>query len=277
MATARRFAFTERTKSGAERLMLANLDALHPFRQTTARTLVQMGIVPGQYPSDGSVPETYQDIAVSPDNAYVAVWSAQVGTDFVDFNIGIYDMETGALRVRFNEHSVAGVNRANCPCPLFDAFLASEAAFGVPQAGLDAYDYSVISEGTGIGEPTLTWSAAGTLIATYGFDVKLDGTSFVLGQGLFAFEVAVTAPPSGNVTILSRNAGIAPYSPMPSNPFTLRRVSGRALPVGPEVIHYRKQPVRFTTSVWKVLPPWLGWPVFGAGYRPAKRVQGFVG
>jgi hypothetical protein len=168
MATARRFAFIERTKSGAERLMLANLDALHPFRQTTARTLVQMGIVPGELPSDGSVPETYRDIAVAPDNAHVAVWSAQLGSDFVDFNIGIYDMETGAQTVRFNEHSVAGVNRANCPCPLFDAFLASEAAFGVPQDALDSYDYSVISEGTGIGVPSLTWSAAGTLIVVCG-------------------------------------------------------------------------------------------------------------
>lgn len=276
MATARRFAFVERLKSGEERLMLANLDALHPFRHTTARTLVQMGIVPGEYPTGGPVPETYQHIAVRPDNAYAAVWSAQTGTDFVDWNIGIYDMETGALRVRFNEHSVAGVNRMNCPCPLFDALLATEAGYGVPQAQLDRYDYSVVSEGTGIGEPTLVWSATGNLIATYGFDVIDDGGT-LLGRGDFAFEVAVTPAPGGGVNILSRNAGVAPYSPMPSNPFTLRRVSGRTLPVGPEVIHYRKQPVRFSTAPWKRLPPWFGWPLFGSGYRAAKQVQGFVG
>ena len=275
MARQRRFAFVERTTTGAERLMLANFDGSLPFGGPTARIITQMDEVPGELPGGGLIPETYWALAVAPDNAHVAVWSAQIGSDFVDYNIAIYNMTTGARTVWFNEHSVAGVNRANCPCPLFDAYLVAEAEYGVPQYQIDGYDYGVVSEGTGIGPPTLVWSAAGTLIATYGFDVHVGGT--ILGQAQFAFEVAINAPASGGVTILSRNAGVAPYSPMPKNPLAIRSLSPRALPPGPEVIHYGKQPVTFYNPLWKRALLWFRWPGTWAGYRAATMVQGFVG
>ena len=273
MATARRFAFVERIKSGQERLMLANLDSIHPLRQSTARVLAQMGIVPGELPTDGSVPETYVYFIVRPDNAYVAAYSVQIGSDFVDLNIAIYDMETGAQIVRFNEHSVAGVNRANCSCPLFDAYLASEAAFGVSQSQLDSYDYRVISEGTGIGEAFLAWSATGSLIASYGFDVVADGIG-LLGMDRFVFEIAVTG---GALNILSRNVGVAYFSPVPPNSFSLRPKPGRVLPTGPNVIHYGKRPVLISPWPWRWLPRWrLGFPYPWLTYKVAKEVQGFV-
>lgn len=276
MSRQRRFAFVERTTTGAERLMLANFDGSLPFGGPRARIITRMDEVPGALPGGGLVPETYRAIAVAPDNAHVAVWSAQIGGDFVDYNIAIYDMTTGARSVRFNEHSVAGVNRANCSCPLFDAFLATEVANGVPPDQIALYDYSVVVEGTGIGQPTLVWSAAGTLIATYGFDVLVNGAGFALGRAPFAFEVAVTAPAGGGVTILSRNAGVAPYSPMPRNPFSVRVVSPRALPPGPEVIHFGKQPVTFHAPLWKKGLVRLLWPWIGTGYRTAKMVEGYV-
>lgn len=275
MATARRFVFVENGKAGGEQLMLANLDPGSLRFTATARIIAQMGTVPGDMPPDGLVPETYAAIVVRPDNAYAAVWSAQVGTDFVDYNVGIYDMETGARTVRFNEHSLNGVNRGNCPCPLFDAFLASETALDVPQSQLDNYNYSVIVEGTGIGAPTLAWSATGTLIVTYGFDVVAAGVH-LLGQAPFAFEVAATAGTGGSVNILSRNAGVAPYNPLPRNSFALRPRPGRLLPDPPHVIYHGKRPVKFWPWFRKWLPRWLSGLLPGADYRPAKDVEGFV-
>lgn len=274
MATARRFVFFEDMKDGSQRLMLANLDRSRFRFAPSARIIAQMGTVPGNPPVDGNVPETYALIVCRPDNAYAAVWSAQVGIDFVDWNVGIYDMETGARTVRFNEHSLSDVNRANCPCPLFDTFLAAEAAIGVPQSQLDTYDYTVVVEGTGVGEPILTWSATGTLIADYGFDVMGDG-AFLLGQGRFAFEIAPTAGPDGTAQILSRNAGIAPYTPVPSNNFGTRRLASALSPDAPYFIHYGKSPVSFAPWPWKWLPRWLG-GIYPSAYRQAGAVQGFV-
>ena len=237
-----------------------------------------MGTVPSDLPTGGEVPETYQALSVAPDNRRVAVWSAQVGIDFVDFNVAVHDMETGDLIVRFNEHSLSGVNRANCPCPLFGAFLAAEAAVGVPQNQLDSYDYSVIVEGTGIGEPTLVWSATGTLIATYGFDVAVSPGGFNLGRAPFAFELDVTTPSGGLPQIVSRNAGVAPFSPMPDNDFSIHPVATRTLPTGPAVIHYGKRPVAFWPWPLKWLPPrWFSAWRLRAAYRTAKLAMGFVG
>lgn len=274
MATARRFAFVERIKSGRERLMLANLDAINTFTGPTARIIAQMGAVPGNVPPAGEIPESYVRITVRPDNAFVAAYSAQVGIDFVDYNIAIYEMNGGTLSVRFNEHSLSGVNRANCPSPLFDAFLASEAALGVPQSQIDSYDYSVIVEGTGIGAPTLAWSGTGTLIATYGFDVVADG-AFVLGQEQFAFEIAPIPGPGGGLQIISRNAAVA-VAPVPRNAFSLRPKPGRLVPPGPNVIHFGKRPVAFRPLSGKGLPRWITGLLPGTTLKPAEQVQGFV-
>ncbi len=275
MAAARRFVFVENTKAGGEQLMLANLDPVSLRFTATAQIIAQMGAVPGDMPTDGSLPEFYVTIAVRPDNAFAAVWSAQIGNDFVDWNVGIYDMETGAGTVHFNEHSLNRVNRANCPCPLFDAFLASEVALETPQSQLDSYDYSVVVEGANVGQPSLQWSATGTLIATFGFDVLVTGL-IPLGQDQFAFEVAPTTGPGGTLDILSRNAGVAPYSPLPANSFALHPMPERILPAPPLIIYHGKRPVQFFPWFWKWFPRWLRNRLPGSGYRPAKNVEGFV-
>jgi hypothetical protein len=276
MARQRRFAFVERTTTGAERLMLANFDGSFGFSGPTARIITQMDEVPGDSPVDGSVPETYQSLSVAPDNAHVAALSVQVGTDFIDLNIAIYNMTTGMRTARFNEHSVTFVNRANCPCPVFDAYLAAEADYGVPQDQLDSYDYVVLAERSNVNVLRMVWSATGTLIATFGFDVAaISGPE--LGYAEFAIEVAVNAPSGAGVSILSRNAGVAPFAPMPKNPLAIRSLSPRTLPPGPMVIYYGKRPVTFYTPLWKRALLRIGWPWTGAGYRAATMVQGFVG
>jgi len=276
MARQRRFAFVERTTTGAERLMLANFDGSLPLGGPTARIITQMDEVPGELPGNGLSPEVYFALSVSPDNTHVAAWSAQTGTDFVDLNIAVYNMATGARTVWFNEHSVTSVNRANCPCPLFDSFLAFEADAGVPQDQIDGYDYIVLVERSSVELLSLVWSTTGTLIATFGFDVAV-ATGLELGHAAFAIEVAATSPGGSGVTILSRNAGVAPYSPMPKNPLAIRSLSPRALPPGPEVIYYGKQPVTFYNPLWKRALLWFRWPGTWAGYRAATMVQGFVG
>lgn len=274
MAAARRFVFVDRIKLGRQRLMLANLDGLPSLAGATARIIAQMGAVPGDTPPPGEISETYVAIAIRPDSAFVAALSVQVGADFIDGNVTIHEMTGGTQTVRFNEHSLSSVNRTNCPCPAFDAFLASEQALGVPQSQLDSYDYSVVVEGTGIGGPTLAWSTTGTLIATFGFDVIADG-AFNLGQSQFAFEIAPTAAPGGGLSILSRNAGRTP-APVPRNTFSLRPVSAIATPPGPHVIHHGKRPVRFWPWPGKWLPRWFSGLFPGLAVKPAERVQGFV-
>lgn len=276
MARQRRFAFVERTTKGAERLMLANFDGSFGFSGPTARIITQMDEVPGESPTDGSPPETYHSLSVAPDNAHVAALSVQVGTDFIDFNVGIYNMTTGVRTARFNEHSVTFVNRTNCPCPVFDAYLAAEADYGVPQSQLDSYDYVVLAERSNVNVSSMVWSATGTLIATFGFDVAANPGP-ELGYAEFAIEVAATASGGGGVTILSRNAGVAPFVPMPKNPFSVRAVSPLTLIPGPDVIHYGKQPVKFYKPLWKRALLWIRWPGTWAGYRAATMAQGFVG
>lgn len=273
MATARRFVFFEDMKSGGQRLMLADLDRSRFRFAPSARIIAQMATVPGDPPVSG-VPETYLTIACRPDNALVAAHALQRGTDFIDHNVAVFDMETGAQLFRFNEHSVSDVNRANCPCAVFDAYLSALAASGEPQSYLDTLDYAVDVETTGnIGAPRLEWSATGSLIATFEFEVVVRPQAMI-GQGRFAFEIAPAAAANGTVQILSRNAGIAPAL-SPRNLFSVRSLSTRLLPGGPPVIHYGKSPVSFAPWPWKWLPRWLG-GIFPSAYRKALDVQGFV-
>lgn len=275
MATARRFVFTERLKSGEERAMLANLDALFVPGRRTARIIAELDRVPGNPPVEGIAIDSYDGLYVSPDNAYVAVTSYQVGPDFIDFNTDVFDMETGANVTFFNEHSVADVNRANCPLPAFDALLEAEAAAGVPQDALDTYNYWVNVDGSDHRFLNLAWSVNGTLLATFEFDVFATTATYGLTRAQFTFEIGF-APVPGGREIRSRNAGIAPYSPMPSNNFDKRRLATALSPDAPYMIHYRKQPVAFHPWPAKRLPAWLGGLLMRPAYRSAMDVEGFV-
>jgi len=264
MPLSRRFAFTETLKNKRERLVQAELDAPVPLAPRSAHIVRELGQVPGEYPSDASVPESYKWILPSPSNAYVAVHSVQMGINFIDYNLVIHDQMTGAA-VHLNEHSFATTNRSNCASPLFDAFLASEAANSVPADVLAGYDYSVDVESGNIGAPVAHWTTDETLLVRYGFDVI--ATIGSLGQDQFEFEVAPTGSP---VNILSRNAN-RPYAPTKRS--QLRLIAGAH---GTQQIAFGRSttPLPFGAALTRGLP-WLLWIPGLKRYQNADHVGGY--
>ncbi|MDZ7588656.1 MAG: hypothetical protein U5J78_05810 [Parasphingorhabdus sp.] len=269
MPIAKRFAYVERMKGGEERLMLAEFDR---FRKpnVTAHNVREMARVPGDPPSGGDIPESYAALATSHDNGFVAALSVQVGLDFIDYNYAIFSFDTGLQVVRFNEHSFTGTNRANCPCPLFDAFLASEAALGVPPADLAAYDYGIDAESGSIGAPTMQWTDAGTLLVNYGFDVVAHPAGFIIGQDRFEYEVEASGP---GLNILGRNAVQPIMAPPPVSHLSLGTVPGAP---GASYVRFKNIGVRFGLPKHWLLPIWFPFP-FGRRSRlvTATRVSGF--
>lgn len=263
MPVSRRFVFTETLKNKRERLIQAELDAPKPLAKRTAHNVRELGQVPGDLPSDDSVPESYRWILPSPSNAYIAVHSVQMGINFIDYNLVIHDQMTGAA-LRLNEHSFSGTNRANCASPLFDAFLASEAANGVPPAQLAAYDYSVDVESGNIGAPVAHWTTDETLLVRYGFDVI--STFGSLGQDQFEYEVAPTGPP---LTVLSRNAH-RPHAPTFRS--QLRLIAGAH---GTQQIAFGRSttPLPFGAMMRRI--PWLFWIPGLMRYQNADHVGGY--
>ena len=213
VSTAQRFAFAELLSSGRQRLMLAELNA--PGATSRAASTVRtLGDLPGAMPTTGEVPETWQSLVPSRDNRYLAALSMQLGVDFLDANVRVYDLDSGALQMLVNEHSFAGIDRSSASSPLFDAVLAQEAAAGVPQAQLDSYDYSLEVEGAAFIGPELIWTESGTLLLSYRFGVFWSGT--YLGHDPFEFELSPTGPAT---MILSINADRAPTRPPPDDYF----------------------------------------------------------
>ncbi|MBC9033973.1 hypothetical protein IAG41_16405 [Sphingomonas sp. JC676] len=265
MPVSRRFAFTETLKNKRERLVQAELDAPKPLAKRTAHIVHELGQLPGDTPSDNSVPEGYRWILPSPSNAYIAVHSVQMAANFIDYNLVIHDQMTGAA-LHLNEHSFSGTNRSNCASPLFDAFLASEAANGVPPAVLAGYDYSVDVESGNIGAPVAHWTTDETLLVRFGFDV-IGSMIGNLGQDQFEYEVAPTGPP---LQILSRN-GNRPHAP--TKPTTLRLVLGAH---GTQQIAFGrgKTPLPFGSGLVRRLP-WLFWIPGLLRYQNADHVGGY--
>lgn len=264
MPLSRRFAFTETLKNKRERLVQAELDAPKPLAQRTAHIVQELGQLPGETPSDNSVPEGYRWILPSPSNAYVAVHSVQMGINFIDYNLVVHDQMTGA-GLHLNEHSFSGTNRSNCPSPLFDAFLASEAANGVPASVLATYDYSLDLESGNIGAPVAHWTPDETLLVRFGFDVI--STIGSLGQDQFEFEVAPAGPP---LVILSRNAG-RPYAPAKRS--QLRLIAGAH---GTQQIAFGRSttPLPFGATLMRRVP-WLFWIPGLMRYQNADHVGGY--
>jgi hypothetical protein len=264
MPLSRRFAFTETLKNQRERLVQAELDAPVPLAPRSAHIVRELGQLPGETPSDNSVPEGYKWILPSPSNAYVAVHSVQMGINFIDYNFAVCDQMTGAT-LHLNEHSFTATNRSNCTSPLFDAMLASEAANGVPAAILAGYDYSIDVESGNIGAPVAHWTADETLLVRFGFDVI--STLGNLGQDQFEYEVAPTGPP---LDILSRNAH-RPHAPTKRS--QLRLIAGAH---GTQQIAFGRSttPLPFGATLTRRLP-WLLWIPGLKRYQNADHVGGY--
>lgn len=259
MPVAGRFAFTDTLKTGQQVLTLAQLRR-SGWPRPSAGIVREMGRVPGGRGFGGAVPEEYVSILPSPSSRYLAALSLQSGIDFLDFNVHVYAMETGAHTAFYNEHRFTDTNRSNCPSPLFDAFLAAEAAFGVPPAELDRYDYVVQAEGTSPSGRILGWSASETLLLGYQYDIFVTPGGLALGSESFVFEV----DPARAAT-LSRNGGIAPM-PQPANRFGISPHMPRVRPH----ITLKRSSVTFVRTL--LSPRFDTYP----RVQPADRVVGYL-
>jgi hypothetical protein len=262
-----RFAYAQSVPlNNAQELVLAGINPLYTFPPGPTASIVRVlhsVAGPGGGPA-GQPPETYSLLLPSPSNRYLAVLSDQLGTTFRDANINIYDLRTGLWVARFNEHSFGGTDRSTCVPPVFQRFLDSEAALGVPPATLAAYNYRVEVEGTGFAGPWLTWTADESgerLLIRFEFNLLvLSGPR--LAQDSFEFEIQ-PAERAGN-QILSCNAGL----PSARQPAPVFAISG-ALSKYPGRIIYRKSFLSF-------VDPIRGLPLFKPPYMPALRVAGNV-
>lgn len=258
-----RFVYVSQAKSGAQTLHLAELVASPFGRGLTARTVATLASVPGET-GVGGVPEWFATLLPSPDNAYVAVLSVQLGLDFIDLNVAVYGMIDGHLAARFNEHRFSAIDRATCHSASFDAFLAAEAAMGVPQATLDGYDWGVMlegAEGANLPSPTLTWIDAATLVATFVFEVLANG-AVPLGPDDFSFRVPAGSGVGASVPV-DCYTGPLTTPAHPADRLSLAPIGGKY----PSAIHYAGAPLRFT-----------GGAVPGLSvYRNAVMVAGYTG
>lgn len=236
----RRFLFATRVGAdGIETLRLGELtaiDQLKPIRPRgrTAREVRAVATLPG---SSGAqeVPETWQTLVPSPGNLYIVALAEQMGLDFIDHNIKVVDLVAGSVAASFNEHRFSTIRRATWPSALFDAYLAAEAAIGVPPEDLAQYDWRVEMEGSpgaNIPAPELRWADDQTLVVGFRLLVQTN-TGTELGEEWFRFRLSAAdgfaaftpwtgavppAPPPGKLSLAppgTKNAGTILYKGAP--------------------------------------------------------------
>ena len=265
-AVARRFLYvTPATGSGEESLWLAELAPAVVGSKPLARTIRKLTTVPGDAPV-ADVPESFAALIPSPGNLRMAVRSVQLGTDFIDHNVRVADMSAGTLPLFFNEHRFSGINRASCTSVLFDAFLATEAAAGVPPDMLASYDWQVLLEGApgaNIPTPELGWADDETLVAGFRLLV-VTNLGQELGEELFRFRIAMTGDPAA----VTQWSGPLP-APPPPGPLSIASASAAKA----HAILYKGVPLPFLrrgpsfAPGWSLLPRW----------RAARKVAGLIG
>jgi hypothetical protein len=258
---ARRFLYATRAgAAGAETLRLGEMNLVKGRAKPSARAVKAVATLPGAQPS-GEVPETWQRLVPSPGNKRIAALSEQFGLNFVDHNIRVVDMATGTA-LFFNEHRFSQIGRATWGSALFDAFLAAEAAIGVPPADLAGYDWRVELEGgpgANIPAPEIAWADDDTLVVGFKLLVIANG-QVELGEELFRFRLAAA---DGFGAFAAWTGSLPP--PPPTSKLSL---SG---PPTPGTILYAGEPLRFTL---RGLPlPW--WPIL-TNTRKAILVGGLV-
>ncbi|HEV2570008.1 hypothetical protein [Sphingomonas sp.] len=247
----RRFVYvTPTTGTGEETLWLSEIARPSPKTKTVARTIKSLFSVPGEQPS-GGVPESFHALVPSPGNRRMAVLSVQLGSDFVDNNVRIVDMEAGKPGGFFNEHRFSTISRATCTSALFDAHLAAEAAVGVPADVLAGYDWRVVLEGqpgANIPSPELRWADDETLVVGFRLPVvTIQGQE--LGEELFRFRIAA----DGGSDSFEQWTGPAPAPPL-TGPLSIASPSAAKA----YAILYNGSPLRFLRRAPVLAPPaWL--------------------
>ncbi len=262
----RRFLYATRAGSfGEETLRLGELNAAPGRTPPTARAIKALATVAGEQPT-GSVPETWQRLVPSPGNRRMAVLSEQFGLDFVDHNIRVADVAAGTAAIFFNEHRFSQITRANWTSAVFDAFLAAEAAIGVPPADLAQYDWRVALEGgpgANIPPPEIGWADDETLVVGFRFLV-IANNQIDLTEEQFRFRLSAADGFTGFTAWTEPMPPAPPAGPLSIAPATAPQ---------PGAILYRGALLRFVTAKLRWPLPWL--PILNS-WRKARLVAGLV-
>lgn len=255
----RRFLYvTADASSGQQRLRLGQLAPFWPRGAPRARDIATLLTIAG---SSGDPFESFQVLVPSPGNRRMAAHHDQSASSFTDQNIHVVDMREGAVVAFINEHSFSGIDRASWDSAVFEAYLAEQAALGVPPEDLALLDWRVAVEGgVPIPPPEIAWADDDTLMIAFRLRVDLAGPSgFELGEETFRFRLSAADGFAGSEPW----SGAIPHAPAPG--------ALSILPPGhPKgVIHYRLQPVRFTGFGLLI------WPL-RVRYRAALMVAGQI-
>jgi hypothetical protein len=187
----RRFLYV--TRAGADGVETLRLGELLPMKgrgKRSARELAALATVAGPSGSE-AVPESWIRLVPSPGNRHMVALADQSGLDFVDHNLRVVDMAAGAGVAAFNEHRFSTIGHPDWSSALFDAYLAAEAAMGVPPEDLAGYGWGVELEGApgaNIPYPELRWADDQTLVVGFRLTV-VASTGVELGEEWFRFRL----------------------------------------------------------------------------------------
>ena len=140
----------------------------------------------------------------SPGNALVVVESTVIPIGGLDIDYQAYNLSTQASKGFFNDETAHGmIDRAHCPSPAFDAFLAAEKALGVPDSQLAQYDFQIDNQN--FGAPSqVAWVNDTTLYIRWTFDIYSKTKGFMPPTPeTFDLQIKMSATP---VTLVSCHA-----------------------------------------------------------------------
>jgi hypothetical protein len=119
-----------------QEVRIAYLDSVGPPRAHDVKTL-QTNVSPSEDVILGR-------LFASPGNARVVMESTVIPFDGFDINYQAYNLSSRANEGFFNDETAwSMIDRAHCPSPAFDAYLAAEKAAGLTDADLALYDFQI--------------------------------------------------------------------------------------------------------------------------------------
>jgi hypothetical protein len=140
----------------------------------------------------------------SPNNALVVVESTVVPIDGLDIDYQAYSLSSQAAKGFFNDETAYSmIDRAHCPSPKFDAFLAAEKAFGVPDSLLAQYDFQIDNQNF-VAPSQVAWVNDTTLYIRWTFDIYSKTKGFMpTTSETFDLQIKMSSTP---VTLVSCHA-----------------------------------------------------------------------
>lgn len=250
------FVYLQESAGGEQQLRLGTFDAIAP--KPRAHHIATLEDVDGNF-------QTIYGTSVRNDNHYVAVYVFEDGSvieaSFLDHNLKIYAMQTGAGAGMVNEHSFSGLNRVTLPSARLNEFLAERIAMGeLDEETAALFDYYVDVDAGTLLPPAYRWNQDKTLSVTFTLPVMayLGSASEAgyIGDETFTRTYAVGA----SLEFL----GWSLHAPaMGGNFFILGPVNADV----PQAITFQKKVVTFH---------YPGFPGFWEGPRYAVRVDGKI-